>query len=105
VTCLIFRELGEYLKQNPQIEEFYLLAQHPPVSEARDYSRVASVLKCVDRNVINIVDTAAPLLEYRRKNPENYLKLFSGFHMNRWGNRLIGELLGAAMAEESAAGE
>lgn len=94
VACLIFEELNKVARDQTK-PDIYVLLQYPVSLNESKHIYLDRLLKCIDKNYINVIDVRDDLMDLRRSDPEKFNTLFSNQHghMTPEGNKFIADIV------------
>lgn len=105
ISCLIARRLGEIARED-QFEAF-VLVQDKKVSSLDQPSVAAlvdSVLACVDREAVRVIDVRHALRAIAQSDPDRYATFFEN-HMTAAGNAFVAEQIADALGAGDASAD
>ncbi|MDI6742729.1 MAG: hypothetical protein QMD11_08310 [Smithella sp.] len=93
ITCMLFQEMENILKEN-NIHNAYVLVQESH-TESHDLlvTEVDYVLNCLNKEKFKVIDLRGELLKLKTQNRSRYDSLFLETHMSPLGNQFVAETI------------
>lgn len=91
VACELMRNLSLF-KKNNNLDKIIVLVQYWKASTQSDLEKLKNVLKCIDKQEVQVVDIYQPLFAVAKNDRARFEKMFNE-HMTYEGNKFVAEIL------------